>query len=55
MQGKIPCQVIVNNLNVDDVPTKLGNLKKTGTNNNCTAQIIFGKKNNYAQKPTKEN
>ena len=28
IQGKLLCQAIVNNLNVDDVPTELGNLKK---------------------------
>ena len=28
IQGRLPCQAIVNNLNVDDVPTELGNLKK---------------------------
>ena len=28
MQGRIPCQAIVNSLNVDNVPNDLGNLKK---------------------------
>ena len=28
IQGRLPCQAVVNNLNVDDVPTELGNLKK---------------------------
>ena len=28
IQGRLPCQAIVNNLNVDDIPTELGNLKK---------------------------
>ena len=28
IQGRLLCQAIVNNLNVDDVPTELGNLKK---------------------------
>lgn len=42
-QGRIPCQAIVNNLNVDDVPTKLGNHKKL--EQIIIAQhIIFGKK-----------
>lgn len=28
IQARLPCQAIVNNLNVDDVPIELGNLKK---------------------------
>ena len=32
-----PYQVIVDNLNVDNAPTELGNLQKTRTNINCTA------------------
>ena len=28
IQGRLPCQAFVNNLNGDDVPTELGNLKK---------------------------
>ena len=28
IQGRLPCQAIVNNLTVDDIPTELGNLKK---------------------------
>lgn len=28
IQWRLPCQGIVNNLNVDDVPIELGNLKK---------------------------
>lgn len=52
--GRIPCQAIVNNLNVDDVPTKLGNHKKL--EQIIIAQhTIFGKSYNYAQKPTKKN
>lgn len=52
--GRIPCQAIVNNLNVDDVPTKLGNHKKL--EQIIIAQhIIFGKSYNYAQKLIKKN
>jgi len=41
IQGRLPCQAIMDNLNVDDVPSELGNLKKLGTNINCTAQHII--------------
>ena len=54
IQGRLPCQAIVNNLNVDDVPTELGNLKKTRTNINCTAHHIW-KRNSYPKRATKEN
>ena len=41
-QRRLPCQAIVNNLNVDDLPTEIGNLKKL--EQILTAQrIIFEK------------
>lgn len=28
IQGKVPCQAVVNNLDIDDIPTELNSLKK---------------------------
>jgi len=58
IQGRLPCQAIMDNLNVDDVPSELGNLKKLGTNINCTAQHIIHciwKSKSYAKRKTKKN
>ena len=43
IQGRLPCQAIVNNLNVDDVPTELGNLKKLEQLILIAQRIIFEK------------
>ena len=32
MEGRLPCQAIMDNLNVDDVPTEIENLKKLEQN-----------------------
>ena len=54
IQGRLPCQAVVNNLNVDDVPTELGNLKKL-EQILIAQRIIFEKSNSYAERTTKKN
>ena len=43
IQGRLPYKAIVNNLNVDDVPTELGNLKKLEQLILIAQRIIFEK------------
>ena len=40
IKGKLPCQAVVNNMHVDEIPTKLSSLEKTRTNTNSSTNSI---------------
>ena len=40
IKGKLPCQAVVSNMYVDEIPTELSSLEKTRTNTNSSTNSI---------------